>query len=82
MRPRLVVFRSNRYLSAQIIDDAKGVTLVSVNKATDPTEAGKKLAEAAAKKKIQTVVFDRNGYRYHGNIEKLAQAARAGGLKF
>ncbi len=80
MRPRLVVFRSNKYLYVQITDGGK--TLVAVNKVTDPVTAGSELAKAAAKKKITTVVFDRNGYRYHGNIKKLADAAREGGLKF
>ncbi len=80
MRPRLVIFRSNKYFYAQIVDGGK--TLVSVNKATDPVAAGSELAKLAVKKKITTVVFDRNGYRYHGNIKKLADAAREGGLKF
>ena len=82
MKPRLVVFRSNRYLSAQIVDDSKGQTLVSVEKMTDPAEAGKALAKKALTKKISTIVFDRNGYQYHGNIKKLADAAREGGLVF
>lgn len=80
MRPRLVVFRSNKYFYAQVTDGGK--TLVSVNKSTDPVVAGKELAQKAAKKKISTVVFDRGSYRYHGNIKKLADAAREGGLKF
>lgn len=78
-RPRLAVFRSNRYFYAQIID---GVTIVSVDKMTDPALAGKELAEKALKKKITTVVFDRHGYKYHGHVKKFADAARVAGLKF
>lgn len=81
-RPRLVVFRSNRYLYGQLIDDQKAITLASIDKTPDPTAAGKQLAEKAVKKKIQTVVFDRAGYKYHGNIRKFADAARQAGLKF
>ncbi len=80
--PRLVVFRSNRYIYGQVVDDAKGVTIVSVNKMTDPAMAGTQLAKAAKQAKISTVVFDRAGYRYHGNVKKFADAARQGGLKF
>lgn len=80
MKPRLVVFRSNKYLYAQIVDGGK--TLVSVDKQIDPVAAGKELAAKATKKKISQVVFDRNGQRYHGNIQKFADAAREGGLKF
>src|SRR4051812_15188296 len=81
-RPRLVVFRSNKYFHAQLVDDSKGVTLVSVNKSLDPIEAGKEIAQKAQGVKIKEVVFDRAGYRYHGNVKKLADAARDGGLKF
>lgn len=81
-RPRLVVFRSNRYLSAQLIDDAKGHTVTSVNRSTDPEKAGHELAEKATKLKIVEVVFDRAGYKFHGNVKKFADAAREGGLKF
>ncbi len=81
-KPRLVVFASNRYFYGQIIDDDKRVTLVSVNKMTDATEAGKALAEAAKIKKITTIVFDRAGMRYHGNIKKFAEGAREAGLVF
>lgn len=81
-RLRLVVFRSNKYIYAQIINDAKGETLVSVNKETDATAAGKKLAEKAKVKKVKQVVFDRAGYKYHGDIKKFADAAREGGLEF
>ena len=81
-RPRLVVFRSNKYLHAQLIDDAKGNTLASVNKSTDAVVAGKEMAKKALDVKIKEIVFDRAGYRYHGNIKKFADAAREGGLKF
>lgn len=81
-RPRLVVFRSNRYLSAQLIDDTKGGTLVAVNKATDAMLAGSELAEKAGKLKIKEVVFDRAGYKYHGQIKNLAESARKAGLVF
>lgn len=80
--PRLVVFRSNKYVSAQLIDDSKGHTLVSVNKATDSVIVGQEIAEKAMKLKVEKIVFDRAGYRYHGNIKKLADAAREKGLKF
>lgn len=76
-RPRLVVFKSNRYFYAQLIDDEQGKTIASVNKMSDPMEAGKKLAE---KSKIKTAVFDRAGYKYHGKIKKFAEAVREGGL--
>lgn len=79
MRPRLVIFRSNKYFYAQIID--KG-TIVSVDRATDPVAAGKQLAQKALKGKITTVTFDRNDYKYHGNVKKFADAAREAGLKF
>lgn len=82
VKPRLVVFRSNRYLYAQVIDDTVGKTLASVNKLVDAGEAGKKIAEEALKVKIKTVVFDRAGYKYHGLIKKLADAAREAGLTF
>ena len=82
VRPRLVIFRSNKYTYAQLVDDSVGHTLVTVDKIANSAEAGKKLAELASKLKITTVVFDRAGYRYHGNVKKLADAAREGGLKF
>jgi large subunit ribosomal protein L18 len=90
-RPRLSVFRSNTGIYAQIIDDVKGVTLAAasslelgkkaVNKENSKT-VGKKLAEKAVASGIQTIVFDRNGYLYHGNIKAFAEGARDGGLKF
>jgi len=96
-RPRLCVFRSNKNIEAQIIDDANGVTLVSASSVDKELKAkvkksgskleqsklvGTALAERAAKKKISKVVFDRNGFSYHGRIKHLAEAAREGGLSF
>jgi large subunit ribosomal protein L18 len=89
--PRLSVFRSNRAIYAQIIDDTKGFTLVSAsskeiteNNATIEIakEVGKKLAEKAIASGIDKVVFDRNGYLYHGKVKALAEGGREGGLKF
>ena len=90
-RPRLVVFRSNRGISAQLIDDETGRTLAGASwkglatsgSKTEQAEAvGKALAEAAKKAGIQTCVFDRAGYLYHGRVKALAEGAREGGLKF
>ncbi|MBE6134862.1 MAG: 50S ribosomal protein L18 [Erysipelotrichaceae bacterium] len=91
-KPRLCVFRSNKNIEAQIIDDVKGVTLVSSSSTQLKLEnggnceaavkVGKDLAEKAKAKGIEKVVFDRGGYLYHGRIEALANAAREGGLKF
>lgn len=90
-RLRLSVFRSNRYVFAQIIDDVKGVTVVSVGDLksrgkTKKTESAKKvgleLAKAAKLKKIESVAFDRGGYKYQGRIKALAEGAREGGLRF
>lgn len=92
-RPRLTVFRSNTTIYAQVIDDEKGVTLVSASslesgvkkKNTNietATLVGKKLAEKAIEAGISAVVFDRNGYLYHGKVKALAEGAREGGLKF
>lgn len=91
-RPRLSVFRSNRGLYAQIIDDLKGITLVAGStyekgkKTPNNVESAKKLGETIAKaaqsKNIKAVVFDRSGYLYHGKIKALADGARAGGLQF
>ncbi len=75
--PRLVVFKSNKYFYAQLIDDVKGQTLASVDKMTDVVEAGKKLVE---KSKIKKAVFDRAGYRYHGNVKKFVDAVREAGM--
>ena len=92
-RPRLAVYRSNANISAQIIDDVKGVTLVAAstygagftanggNKAA-AREIGKQLAEKAVAQGITEVVFDRGGYVYHGRVAALAEGAREGGLNF
>lgn len=89
-RPRLSVFKSNTRLSAQLIDDEAGKTLASIS-STDSKkktsrerveEAGKKLAEAAKRKKINRVVFDRGGFLYTGNIKLFADSVRAGGIIF
>lgn len=80
-RPRLSVFRSNKMLYTQIIDDQKGHTLVS-EKGKEGKEIGLKLAEAAKKKKIKKIVFDKSGYMYHGKIKAIAEGAREGGLDF
>ena len=94
-RPRLVVFRSNQHLYAQLVDDVNGVTLGStstqvLNKDGETlntnkesaAKVGKAIAEVAKAKNIETVVFDRNGYIYHGKIKALADGAREAGLKF
>ena len=90
-RPRLSVFKSNKAIYAQLIDDANGVTLGAVSSAEVDKknatveiskETGKKLAEKAASAGISNVVFDRNGYHYHGQVKALAEGAREGGLKF
>ncbi len=91
-RPRLSVYRSNRGVFAQLIDDDAGKTLASVSwtedelKGLDRTEqakeAGELLAKRAAEAEISTCVFDRGGYRYHGRVRALAEGAREGGLKF
>ena len=92
-RPRLSVFRSNTSIYAQIIDDINGVTLASAssvglggrkeNANVDTAlQVGKKIAEKAQEAGVQTVVFDRNGYLYHGKVKALAEGAREGGLKF
>jgi large subunit ribosomal protein L18 len=91
-RPRLSVFRSNRGIYAQIIDDSKGVTVASASTVElgDKTSlnmessknVGKKIAEKAVASGVESIVFDRNGYLYHGNIKAFAEGAREGGLKF
>lgn len=89
-RPRLVVFRSLRYTYAQIVDDENGVVLASSSdiKETKGTKVekaksiGLELAKKAKEKKIETVVFDRNGYKYHGRTKAIADGAREGGLNF
>jgi large subunit ribosomal protein L18 len=91
-RPRLSVFRSNRGIFAQLIDDVKGHTVVAVNwiepelrKVTASEQAkksGELLAERATAAGVKTCVFDRGGYQYHGRVKALADGAREGGLKF
>jgi len=90
-RPRVSVFRSNKAIYGQLIDDVNGVTLASAsskelgnekNNIEISKEVGKKLAEKASTAGIQSVVFDRNGYPYHGKIKAFAEGAREGGLKF
>jgi len=94
-RPRLAVFRSNRYLYAQIVDDAKGHTVAAASsqeeefrnkKVKNNLEGAKTLGEMMAKralaKGVKAVVFDRGGYLYHGRIKSFADAAREAGLKF
>ena len=92
-RPRLSVFRSNKQIYAQVIDDVKGVTITSassnvkdttqkVNKTDQAKLIGKEIAENASKVGIKEVVFDRNGYLYHGRVKALAESARENGLKF
>lgn len=80
-RPRLCVYKSNRYLEVQVIDDAKGMTLASV-KMDDAAKAGQEIAKKAKAAGVDAVVFDRGGFRYTGAIATLADAAREGGLKF
>ena len=80
-RPRLCVYKSNRYLEVQLIDDEKGATLVA-GKMDDAQALGAVIAKGARAKGIETVVFDRGGFRYTGRVAALAEAARAGGLKF
>ncbi|HTK03356.1 MAG TPA: 50S ribosomal protein L18 [Alphaproteobacteria bacterium] len=82
-RPRLTVFKSNQYVYAQIIDDEKGHTLVSAKGVkVDGEKVGEDLAKKAVAKKIKKVVFDRNGFMYHGRIKAIADGARKGGLEF
>ncbi|HYZ90645.1 MAG TPA: 50S ribosomal protein L18 [Myxococcales bacterium] len=92
-RPRLVVFRSNRGIEAQLIDDVEGKTLAAAswlnlkkgfkgNKTQQAAEVGKLLAQSAKKAEVEEAVFDRGGYLYHGRVKALAESAREGGLKF
>ena len=92
-RPRLAVFRSNRGITAQLIDDQNAVTLASASwlelkkgfkgdKSAQAAEVGRALAAAAKKAGIEACVFDRGGYLYHGRVKALADGAREGGLKF
>jgi large subunit ribosomal protein L18 len=91
VRPRLAVYRSNRGIFAQLVDDDAGKTIVSASwvglghtgdKTGQAREVGKALAAAAAKAGIESVVFDRGGYLYHGRVKALAEGAREGGLSF
>jgi len=93
-KPRISVYRSNKQIYAQAIDDVNGVTLASVSsrekelasvtakKSELATMVGKRLAAVCKDKGIETVVFDRSGYQYHGRVKSLADGAREGGLKF
>jgi large subunit ribosomal protein L18 len=92
-RPRLVVFRSNRGIEAQLVDDLERRTLAASTwlqlpksfkgtKGEQAKEVGKRLAAAAKKAGVETCVFDRGGYLYHGRVKALAEGAREGGLKF
>ena len=90
-RPRLTVFRSNRQIYAQVVDDLTGRTLASASSIAITEKAPKKeiafkvgeiIAQKSREAGIETVVFDRNGYLYHGRVKELADAARKGGLKF
>jgi len=91
--PRLLVFRSNQHIYVQLINDQKGQTLVSLsdlkiktakgrNKTEIAAEIGKQVAKMALEKKIKKIVFDRAGYKYHGRVKAVAEAARQAGLKF
>ncbi len=96
-RPRVSVFRSNRHIFLQSVDDGKGATISSANdlkirraggkkgkesKIDSARETGKSLAESLKGKKIKTVVFDRGGYKYHGRVKAAAEGLREGGLEF
>jgi len=92
-RPRLAVFRSNRYIYAQVIDDVNGMTLASASSREDAVKGTSLTAEAAAEvgkligaragdAGVETVVFDRGGYQYHGRVKALAEGARESGLEF
>ncbi len=92
-RPRLAVYRSNKGISAQLVDDGAGRTLAAASwvglkksfkgtKTDQAAEVGKLLAQNAKKAGIETVVFDRGGYLYHGRVKALADGAREGGLRF
>jgi len=88
-RPRLVVFRSVKHISAQLVDDGGSRTLLTVSdagvagpKTLRATEVGKRIAARAKEAGVSKVVFDRGGYRYHGRVKALADGAREGGLEF
>lgn len=95
LRPRLSVYKSNKFISAQIINDEKGVTLASVSEKVlgklgklgkdgigKAVELGRLLAEKAIKIKVKKIVFDKGGYIYHGKVKGIAEGARKGGLEF
>jgi len=92
LKPRLCVYRSNKNIEAQLIDDVKGITLVSSSSVALKIDnggniegaklVGKDIATKAIAKKIKTIVFDRSGYIYHGRVKALAEAAREAGLVF
>lgn len=91
-RPRLSVFRSNKEIYAQVIDDVNGKTIAAAasynnkaakgNKVDQAKQVGKEIAEKAVKAGVTSVIFDRNGYLYHGRVKSLAEAAREAGLQF
>tara|TARA_R100001369_G_scaffold90069_2_gene128523 strand:+ start:2295 stop:2651 length:357 start_codon:yes stop_codon:yes gene_type:complete len=93
-RPRLAIFRSNKEIYAQLVDDVNGVTITAassrdkdidaskVNKSEAAKLVGKAIAEKAQKAGVEAVAFDRGGYLYHGRVKSLAEGAREGGLKF
>jgi large subunit ribosomal protein L18 len=91
-RPRLCVFRSAKHIYCQLVDDERGKTILSVSdfelkgkkgkKVDIAKEVGKLIAKKAKKLKIEKVIFDRSGYKYHGRVKALAEGAREGGLKF
>jgi large subunit ribosomal protein L18 len=91
-RPRLSVYRSNQHIYAQLIDDSRGLTLAAASSLDDglsdgkpvdvSREVGKRLASKAQEAGLQLAVFDRNGYKYHGRVQALAEGAREGGLVF
>lgn len=91
MRPRMSVFRSNKQIYVQVIDDVNGKTLASASslgikdampKKDQASKVGEMIAQKAMEAGVSTVVFDRNGYLYHGRVKEVADAARKGGLKF
>ncbi len=91
VKPRLTVFRSNAQIYAQVIDDVQGVTLASassasikekISKTEQAAQVGKLVAKVAQEAGIVEVIFDRNGYLYHGRVKQLADSAREAGLKF
>ena len=93
-RPRLAVFRSNKEIYAQVVDDVTGKTIIAASsrdkdissakgtKSEIATLVGKSIAEKALKAGVETISFDRGGYQYHGRVKSLAEGAREGGLKF